>query len=280
MSKKKKKVDSKEIGLEIGLKVYKFFFDTEYLHYGYWINGLKVDATNLKQAQENYANFLLSNIPEGVKSILDVGCGSGKFALDLYKSGYQVDCVSPSERLTAYARNILPNEVELFHGKYEEVKIEKKFDLILFSESFQYIDMHQSLGKSLEYLNDKGYLLLSDFFQTEEPGKSPLGGGHKLTEFREIYPQYPYTLVKDTDITKDIAPTMNLVNELTMEVVKPLAEMIGEILESKLKFLYRILKWKFRKKLDKLNNKHFQGQRNAENFIRYKSYRMMLFQRN
>ena len=280
MSEQKKKVDSKEIGLEIGLKVYKFFFNTEYLHYGYWINNLDVDATNLKQAQENYAAFLLSNIPEGVKTILDVGCGSGKFALELTKKGYRVDCVSPSEKLTSYAKSILPPEVTLYHGKYEDVAISKKYDLILFSESFQYIGMHDSFKISLALLNDRGYLLLADFFQTDAPGKSPLGGGHKLSEFREIYPAYPYTLQKDIDITPDIAPTMNLINELTMEVVKPFVEMIGEVFQNKYPRIYRFVTWKFRKKLDKLNNKHFKGERNAENFIKYKSYRLMLFQKN
>ena len=70
------KVELKEVGLDIGLAFSKHFYKTDYLHYGYWPQGLPVEPANVFEAQENYANFLLKNIPEGVSSILDVGCGS------------------------------------------------------------------------------------------------------------------------------------------------------------------------------------------------------------
>ena len=78
---KRRKVDTKEIGLEIGLIIGKHFFHTEYLHYGYWTNDLDINLLNLPQAQENHSNFIISHIPEGTKTILDVGCGVGRFAL-------------------------------------------------------------------------------------------------------------------------------------------------------------------------------------------------------
>ena len=74
------KVELKEIGLDIGLAFSKHFYKTDYLHYGYWPEDLAVEPANVYQAQENYANYLLKNFPNGVKYILDVGCGSGKFA--------------------------------------------------------------------------------------------------------------------------------------------------------------------------------------------------------
>ena len=70
------KVELKEVGLDIGLAISKHFKKTDNLHYGYWPQGLPVDRAFVFEAQENYANFLLNNIPEGVISILDVGCGS------------------------------------------------------------------------------------------------------------------------------------------------------------------------------------------------------------
>ena len=58
MAKRIKKVDSKEVGLEIGLHVFKFFLGTEYLHYGYFVDGLEPAVANLKKAQENYAEMV------------------------------------------------------------------------------------------------------------------------------------------------------------------------------------------------------------------------------
>ena len=74
------KVELKEVGLDIGLVFAKHFYKTDYLHYGYWPEGLSVEPANVIEAQENYANLLLKHIPEGVSSVLDVGCGSGKFS--------------------------------------------------------------------------------------------------------------------------------------------------------------------------------------------------------
>ena len=83
------KVELKEIGLDVGLAVARYFYKTEYLHYGFWTPELSVEPANVLQAQENYANLLLETIPKGVKRILDVGCGSGKFALQARFQGRQ-----------------------------------------------------------------------------------------------------------------------------------------------------------------------------------------------
>ncbi|NJM94843.1 MAG: hypothetical protein HC842_09440 [Cytophagales bacterium] len=77
-SKRPRQVDSKEVGLELGLVLFKFFLKSEYLHYGYFSDGLPIDIQNLKTAQERYTDLLMSQIPATAKSILDVGCGSGK----------------------------------------------------------------------------------------------------------------------------------------------------------------------------------------------------------
>jgi len=275
----KKKVDTKEIGLVMGLLFFKFFLKTEYLHYGYWINDLEVDISNLKKAQENYTNLLLENISEEVKTILDVGCGSGKVAEVLIEKGYKVEAVSPSSRLTEHAKKLLKNKVLIYEGMYEEVNITKTYDLVLFSESFQYIDMHQAFQNALKHLNAEGYILICDFFQTEAEGKSPLGGGHKYTEYQEVIKNYPVKLLKEEDITEHIAPTMQVVNDVTLDLIRPLWYLLLEAIEGKAPFLSKILKWWYRKKLDKLENKHFKGERNPENFKKYKSYRLILFQK-
>jgi len=101
--KKNRTIDSKEVGLEIGLIFMKHFIKTEYLHYGFFTPDIPVEMQSLAKAQQNYAEFLLERIPSGTKSILDVGGGSGKFAQVLTQLGYRVVMVSPSKLLNAYA---------------------------------------------------------------------------------------------------------------------------------------------------------------------------------
>ena len=74
--KKRPAITSRDLGLEFAAICGKHFLGLEHLHYGYWPEGLPVSINNLRTAQENYTSFLLSQIPAGVRTILDVGCGS------------------------------------------------------------------------------------------------------------------------------------------------------------------------------------------------------------
>ena len=55
----KPKVQLKDIGLDIGLAFAKHVYKTDYLHYGIWPEGLKVEPGNVLEAQTNYADLLL-----------------------------------------------------------------------------------------------------------------------------------------------------------------------------------------------------------------------------
>jgi SAM-dependent methyltransferase len=272
-------METKKLGLDIQANLFKFFFDSEYLHYGYWTPGLEVKATNFRQAQENYARLLMEHIPPGTRSILEIGCGTGKMAEDLIRQGYEVTCVSPPGPLTDRAIKRLNGKGTVHAMRFEDFTTEEKFDLCLFSESYQYIDMRTSFAQCGKFLKPGGWILLCDFFRTEAEGTSPLGGGHRLTEFYDIQKQQPFEIVKDLDITDPIAPTMTLINNLTMDVVYPAILMVGELIKSRHPWVFRFLMWKFRKKIEKNRIKHFTGQRNPENFKKYKSYRLILLRK-
>jgi hypothetical protein len=121
---------------------------------------------------------------------------------------------------------------------------------------------------------------LADFFRTEAEGKSPLGGGHRLAEFYDLLKQQPFDVVEDLDITEEIAPTMILINNLTMDVVYPAVLMVGELIKTRSPLIYKFLLWKYKKKIEKNRVKHFTGQRNPENFKKYKSYRLVVLKKN
>ncbi len=97
--------------------------------------------------------------------------------------------------------------------------------------------------------------------------------------FYEILKQQPFEIVEDIDITEQIAPTMTLINNLTMDVVYPTVQLVGGLLQSRYPWMYKFLLWKFKKKIEKNRLKHFTGQRNPENFKKYKSYRLILLKK-
>jgi ubiquinone/menaquinone biosynthesis C-methylase UbiE len=276
---KQKRVTSKDAGLGIGLILGKYFFKTVDMHYGYWTDDLDVDIANLPRAQEQHSNFIISHMPEGVKTVLDVGCGAGVLARRLLDKGYQVDCVSPSVVLTEEARKVLGDKIQIYQCKFEELDSDREYDVVLFSESFQYVHLDKALQQSLRFLKSGGHLLICDFFQTDAQGKSPLGGGHKLSKFYSAIGNHPFEKTDDIDITDQTAPNLKITNDIMLNVLLPIWVNIRAFLKSRHPWLSKILLWRFKKRIEKINRKYFRGERNAENFRIFKSYRFLLYKK-
>jgi 2-polyprenyl-3-methyl-5-hydroxy-6-metoxy-1,4-benzoquinol methylase len=278
--KQKRESSSREVGLKIGWICGEYFLKLEHLHYGYWTGELKVDITNLRSAQEEYVQFLLSHIPEGVKTILDVGCGAGRVAKRMLSMGYAVDCVSPSVFLTEQTRNSVGEQCEIFECGYEELETGKRYDLIMFVESFQYIDLPQALANTVKFLNAGGTLLICDIFKKAAEEKSRQSGGHDLNKFFALVETYPFTLVEDIDVTDQTAPNIDLLNEALEKVAKPVADSVADFLADRYPTVFKLLSWKYQEELEKINRKYSGGSRTAEHFKQFKSYRLLRYRKN
>lgn len=268
------KVSTRELGLILGARLIK----TDDLHYGYWPEGLEVKLSNLPLAQSHYSDFLMEHIPAGVKTVLDVGCGTGNFALRLSQSGYQVECISPSPVLTKLARDRLGGDFTIFETTYEDFQTDRRYDLVLFSESFQYIPFRISLPRSLELLNPGGHILIADFFRTNAPGESALRGGHDLQGFNAFLETLPVRAIRDEDITRFTAPNLELMDQLMTDYVAPIWESIGYYMKSNRPWLAWMLRRLFGRKLSKLEFKYLSHARSAESFSTHKAYRCLLLQ--
>jgi SAM-dependent methyltransferase len=278
MNRTKRKV-SRDIGIEVASLCGKYFLKSPHLHYGYWTSNLEVDITNLRIAQENYARFIISHIPDGVRKILDVGCGSGQIAKTLVEMGYEVDCVSPSSYLSREAHELLGETSHIFEYYYEELQTENRYDLILFSESFQYIDPEEAIKKTVEFLNQSGYVLICDIFKRDILGKDPLSGGHALTRFYEIISEYSLEPVMDLDITEQTAPNLDIANDMLNGVIKPTIDLAEQLLDNRYPFMSKVLKFLYRKRIKKIHEKYFNGVKTGGNFKKFKSYRLLLYRK-
>ncbi len=277
MSGQTPKVNSKEVGLEIGLLLARFFVNSEDLHFGYWPDGSPTGFLSFPQAQERHSNLIIENIPAGTKTILDVGAGSGNLARKLSDRGYRVDCVSPSSFLSDAIESKLPPYSTLYRSTLEDLETESRYDLILFSESFQYVKLQQGIAQCERFLNERGHLLICDFFRLNVEERSPLRGGKKLDNFLKTIGEFPFTLMTDIDITKETAPTIGILDQFLTEFLQPATALTGKYLSSNYPLVARLLKWKMRKRLAKISRVYLSGNITAESFIKHKSYRLFLY---
>ncbi len=269
------------MGLEIGAICGKYFLRLDHLHYGYWTEDMEVDIFNLHIAQEKYVEFLISHIPEGAKTILDVGCGMGQISKKLLDKGYTVDCVSPSAYLAGCARKLLGEGPVIFECPYEQLETEKRYDVVLFSESFQYISPAAAIAKSIRLLSPGGHLLICDIFQTEAEGRCSISGGHRLVKFKEVMKdaEDSLELVTDVDMTENTAPNIDIECDLFQNVGLPVIELVTKVMRSRHPWLTKLVLWKLKKKINRLHRKYLGGDRTGENFKKFKTYRLFLYRK-
>lgn len=270
----------KELGLDIGSVLGTFFWKTENLHYGYWKGVTPVNIENFPQAQDNFSHFILEHVPEGVQSILDVGCGSGHLAQFLQANRYEVECVSPSPYLTKRARKTLAPNTMVHECYFEDFGSSRNFDMVMFSESFQYIPVEKAMPKALESLRSGGYIFICDFFSRSEiEGKSPISGGHNIDRFQRYAKELSADLIVEKEITEETAPTIDLLDHFVQQVIAPIGKSISASFVSNYPKIAKFLAWKYKKRLEKLRFKYFENRMNSKNFAKYKTYRLFIYKK-
>ena len=207
-----KKIDTRSLGLDIGLKFSKWLTGAENLHYGYW-EGLEVCAANFGAAQVAYTDLLFERLPQKPCRILDIGGGAGETARKLVALGHQVEIVIPSAFLASRCRENAPQAV-VHEATFQDAQLVGRFDVCLFSESFQYIPLGQGIEKCLTLLAPGGRIVIADCFRSESfaPDKvqATTGGGHSIKAFRDLVEKQLLVVSQEVDITQEVAPSIDL----------------------------------------------------------------------
>ncbi|MGH8662610.1 MAG: class I SAM-dependent methyltransferase [Burkholderiales bacterium] len=192
-----------------------------FLHYGYWPDGTadEISLRRLSRAQHAYFDQLAGAIPEGTTSILDVGSGTGSNALRLLQRNYSVDCVCPSARLNEIARRKLPQGTRIFESTFEDLETDNVYDLLLFSESFHYLDVVKALPRIAA--RARKHVLIFDYFSRTDSAT-----GRRLSHrqfIRLLNDSIPgaFRFVTDRDVTEHIIPTFKVLDTIKNDHVRP-----------------------------------------------------------
>ena len=181
--------------------------------------------------------------------------------------------------MTDYAEELINSKGEIYKVAFQKFKSDNRNDLIIFSESFQYIPMKAALNNAIFHLNSKGFIIISDFFQIDAEGKSPLGGGHKFNKWEKLYSTFQIELQYSKDITKETAPTIDIANQLSQNLLHPLWKLILKGINQRFPRILKFLQWKYKEKMDKIDHTYFSGKMNGKSFMKYKCYMVYLFKK-
>lgn len=280
------KLDTRSIGLDIGLAYIKWLTGAENLHYGYW-DGLAVSAANLGAAQSAYTDRLFSRLPPPPARILDIGGGAGETAKKLIALGYEVEIVVPSAFLASRCRENAP-QAKVHEAKFEDAPLTGPFDVCLFSESYQYIPLNKGLAKCLSLLAPGGRVVIADCFRSEsfspDTVQATVGGGHPIGRFRKLVKAHDVTVSQKEDITAAVAPSIDLEQGLFNVIGYALTRVDGELADQRPRLrgaihwvMRRFLSAKKRARLDQRLN---QQTRNAAHFAANNTYLMLVITPN
>lgn len=269
------------IQVDYGLRLYHEVFKLEALHFGLFEPEDKPTIENLRKAQQRYTERLLHLIPKKTQRILDAGCGTGATAVQLVAAGYQVECCNPDAYQAQVFREQRGQDLTLHQVKFQELKSSQPYDLIMFSESAQYIPADQLFAAAKNNLKPDGHILVSDYFR-KSPGEY-YKTCHVLTDFLGEAEKAGFIVKSSDDITRAVLPTLVVGHEVYRGYILPVLEIVAGLIEQKAPLLKKVAQTVFRKKVKKLKwylYEKTEQKLDTQRFEKEVAYNMILFSRS
>ncbi len=267
-----------DVKIDWGLKFYLDVLKLDALHFGLWKKE-PLTVEGARQAQKNYTGRLLSKIPSGGKQVLDAGCGIGRTALKLKEKGFEVDCVNPDSYQEKIFKKNAGDDIPFYRTIFEkfEPPQNKKYDIILMSESSQYMDTEKMTEKAAKILKPKGYLLIADYFRKKDTEF------YKTCRIKNKFiniVEKKFSVTNIEDITEQAVPTLEAGKIIYEEYGLPVLHIITGYLSQEAPRISKITKFIFSKKIKKVQKylyRHTPQKLDAKKFKKELEYLFLLY---
>ncbi|MEG4579186.1 methyltransferase domain-containing protein [Microcoleus sp. MON1_C5] len=262
------------------LNYYLGLTDSPYLHYGYWetlpVPADELTIARLRLAQQAYTVKLLDAIPKGTHTILDVGCGIGGNAAYLLDRGFAVEGLAPDPFQQQRFLQCTGDRAIFHLTRFEDFKATHFYDLILFSESSQYMSAVDIANGAAKILNQGGYVLLADMLRSDANYKEGMFSNcHVVTELHAALKLAGFSLVKSEDISAHILPTIDLYVDTFRRYGLNTMIYVADLIAITVPPVHKFLRWIFRRWFKKLV---VEGLEAGKLFEQHLCYEMQLWQ--
>ena len=262
------------------LNYYLGLTDSPYLHYGYWetlpVPAEELTIARLRIAQQAYTVKLLDAIPKGTHTILDVGCGIGGNAAYLLDRGFAVEGLAPDPFQQQRFLKCTGDRAIFHLTRFEDFKATHFYDLILFSESSQYMSAVDIASGAAKILNHGGYVLLADMMRSDPNyTEGMFSNCHVVTELHSALKQAGFTLVKTEDISAHILPTIDLYVDTFRRYGLNTMIYVADLIAIAVPPVHKFLRWIFRRWFKKLV---VEGLEASQLFEQHLCYELQLWQ--
>lgn len=219
------------------LKLYSQLLPGGFLHYGYFDNPevepMEISINDIYRAQKRYAEILLEKLPalSGLK-VLDIGCGMGAMSKMMLDEGHLPEALTPDNTQAHYIREHYPN-IPLHHCKFEDFESAHhiaEYDVVITSESLQYLKQDIALPKIDKVLKPGGKWIACDYFRVQQAHEK---SGHFFDEFQKNLQKNGLKITAQRNITPNILPTIAFVYQFANRIGLPLLQFGIEKLETK-----------------------------------------------
>jgi SAM-dependent methyltransferase len=253
------------------------------LHWGVWKEGEPVTLNGLRTAQERYTEKLLAAIPDGVRTILDVGCGMGDNAVALAGNGYHVTCIAPIANYADHLSSMHERGISFVQTRIETFESDTLFDMVLMSESTGYFTPEVAFGKSWRLLKPGGHLLVCNMFRREPVSLKV--AAHTLDDYLRQAETSGFRVVFEEDITQSTLPSLRLAMSLWESHAVPALALGAFYLRSaswRTRLAFRLGKLFFSHQVGKVENslRAYREQLDPDLVGRYVSYKLFVFRKD
>ena len=175
--------------------------------------------------------------------------------------------------MNAMARRKLPASATVYDARFEDLDIDAEYDLVLFCESFHYLNAQQALANVCRHA--LGHVLIFDYFRIHDGDRGDRTSHNQFVSLLTGPFASDFVTVRDEDVTPQVLPTFRVLHAIGNAHVKPFLCSFVAQLRRENSFYAFLLRWP----LARIARKAKMQSRRHESFAREREYRLILLER-